>query len=126
MDGELFIPITMFVAMAVVIWKFIDSRQKVRTIALEKGTVDENFKYLFGTLRQFGSESKPSGYVALKWGLATLLIGAALLISIPLQAFRWAQIHQGELITGLIFTAGGLGFLIYYAIVAGAEKKENK
>ncbi|MBE0643574.1 MAG: hypothetical protein IH600_05805 [Bacteroidetes bacterium] len=117
--NDMLIPITMFIAAAVVLWKFIDSRQKVRTMALEKGSIDENMKYLFG------SQSKPNRFAALKWGLAALFIGVALLLSIPLQAFSWAQIHQGELITGLIFTGGGLAFLMYYMIVAKAERSED-
>ncbi|MFA6233488.1 MAG: hypothetical protein WC824_04765 [Bacteroidota bacterium] len=125
MDGELLIPITMFVATAVVLWKFIDSRQKIRAIALEKGSIDENFKYLFNS-SLMNSQGKPNRYSTLKWGLAAMFIGLSLLLSISLQAFKWAQYHQGELITGLIFTAGGLAFLLYYAIVAKAEKKEGK
>lgn len=122
--AEMLIPITMFISMAVVFWKFIDSRQKVRMMALEKGTVDENFKFLFGS--QMRNFSKPNRFGALKWGLAALLIGVSLLISIPLQGFYWAQLHQGELITGLIFTGGGLAFLIYYALVSKEEKNSEK
>ncbi len=120
MDSELLVPIVMFICIAAVLWKFFDGRQKVRTIALEKGTVDENFKFLFG------SRSKPNRYGALKWGLAAMLIGVSLLISIPLQGFAWARVHQGELITGLIFTAGGLAFLIYYLLVAKAERSAGE
>ncbi len=119
MDEEILIPITMFIATAVILWKFIDSRQQIRAMALEKGNIDENMKYLFT------SQHKPNRFAALKWGLAGLLIGLALLLSIPLQAFSWAQIHQGELITGLIFTGGGLAFLIYYLMVAKAEARER-
>lgn len=125
MDNELFIPITLFVATAVVLWKFIDSRQKIRAIALEKGSIDENFKYLFNS-SFMNSQGKPNRYSTLKWGLAAMFIGLSLLLSISLQAFWWAQEHEGELITGLIFTAGGLAFLLYYAIVAKAEKKEGE
>ncbi len=122
--SEMLIPITMFVSIAVVMWKLIDSRQKVRMMALEKGSIDENFNNLFATERGFFS--KPNRHGALKWGLVALLIGLALLISIPLQSFYWAQIHDDELITGLIFTGGGLAFLIYYKIVSGEEKSAVK
>ena len=51
--------------------------------------------------------------------------GAALLIAIPLQQFSWADRHEGELVTGMIFLAGGLAFLIYYVMVSKQEMKES-
>lgn len=119
-DSEMLIPIVLFICIAAVLWKFFDGRQRVRTIALEKGTVDENFKFLFGTFHS------PNRYAALKWGLAATLIGVSLLITIPLQAFAWARLHQGELITGMIFIAGGLAFLLYYMLVAKAERRTGE
>lgn len=109
MAEDILIPFILFTSTAVILWKFFDSRQKVRIAAIEKGSVDENIKYLFGNLFK-----KPSRLGTLKWGLAAAFIGAALLISIPLQAFEWARWHKGELITGLIFLSGGLAFLVYY------------
>lgn len=50
---------------------------------------------------------------------------AALLITIPLQQYSWADSHEGELITGMIFLAGGLAFFIYYVIVSKQEAKES-
>ena len=120
MLSEVLIPISMFAAIAVVLWKYWDSKQKVRLAALERGLVDENLKYLLGSYA-----SRPNRYGALKWGLAALLIGAALLITIPLQQYSWADRHEGELITGMIFLAGGLAFLIYYIIVSKRETKER-
>jgi hypothetical protein len=117
MEGIL-VPIAMFAAVAVVLWKFFDTRNKVRMLALEKSMVNEDLKFLFS-----GSNSRPSRHTTLKWGLVALFIGLGLLIVIPLQQFSWAQGHEGELITGIIFLCGGLAFLIYYAIATKNEKK---
>jgi hypothetical protein len=117
---DILVPFFIFASTGAVLWKFFDSRQKVRITALEKGGVDENMKFLFGT-----EASKPNRHGTLKWGLAAMFIGIALLISIPLQAFEWAQYHKGEMITGLIFTGGGLAFLIYYAVAAKKERHEG-
>ena len=117
MEGIL-VPIAMFAAVAVILWKYYDSKQKVRTMAIEKDIVNENLKYLFSA-----SANKPNRYSTLKWGLTALFIGIGLLIVIPLQQFSWSHKHEGELITGVIFFCGGLAFLIYYAI---ATKKDNE
>jgi hypothetical protein len=69
--------------------------------------------------------ARPNRYSTLKWGLVALFIGASLLVVIPLQQFAWAQHHEGELITGIIFLAGGLAFLLYYSIVSKREKAEE-
>lgn len=120
MADEIIIPFTLFTSIAVILWKFFDGRQKVRIAAIEKGSIDENIKYLFGS-----SYRQPSRLGALKWGLAAAFIGIAVLVSIPLQAFEWARSHQGELITGLVFTGGGLAFLIYYAVAEKAAAHEK-
>ncbi|MDT8323350.1 MAG: DUF6249 domain-containing protein [Bacteroidota bacterium] len=120
MLSEILIPISFFAATAVVLWKFFDSRHRIRMMIIERGLIDENLKYLFGSVT-----SQPNRYSTLKWGLVALFIGAALLVVIPLQQFAWAQYHEGELITGIIFLAGGLAFLLYYGIVSKREKAEK-
>ncbi|PLX30923.1 MAG: hypothetical protein C0600_07065 [Ignavibacteria bacterium] len=116
MEGIL-VPIAMFAAVAVILWKYFDSKHKVRMLALEKDLVNENLKYLFSA-----QSAKPNRFGTLKWGLTALLIGLALLIVIPLQQFGWAQDHEGELITGVIFIGGGLAFLIYFFIATRKDK----
>ena len=124
MNEDIVIPIVMFGSTAFVLWKMFDSRQKVRIAALEKGSIDENIKYLFGNVLG-NAERKPSRLGTLKWGLAAAFIGFALLLSIPLQAFDWGRHHQGELITGLIFAGVGLAFLVYYGIAKKADERER-
>lgn len=117
MEG-IFVPLAFFAAVAVILWKFFDSRHKVRMLALEKDMVNENLKHLFS-----GNATKPNRFSTLKWGLTALLIGVGLMVVIPLQQTSWAQGHEGELITGMIFLCGGLAFLIYYLI---ATKKDQR
>jgi hypothetical protein len=119
MLSDVLIPISMFAAIAVVLWKYFDTKHKTRMAVIERGLVDENLKYLFGSF-----SARPNRFSVLKWGLAALLIGAALLLTIPLQQYSWATRHEGELITGMIFLGGGLAFVIYYGIVAKREKHE--
>lgn len=116
---EIFVPFVIFATIGIILWKFFDSRQKVRLAAIEKGDINENMKYLFGAM------PKPNRHGALKWGLAAFFVGLALMISIPLQAYEWAQYHQGEIIIGLACTAGGLAFLLYYFIEGKMERRER-
>ena len=116
MEGIL-VPVAMFAAIAVILWKYFDSKHKVRMLALERNLVNEELKHLFS-----GQSMKPNRYSTLKWGLTALFIGVGLLIVIPLQQTTWAQDHEGELITGMIFLCGGLAFLIYYVIAARKEQ----
>ena len=116
---EILVPFIVFASIGIVLWKFFDSRQRVRIAAIEKGNIDENMRYLFSTM------SRPSRHGALKWGLAALFVGLALMASIPLQAYEWAQYHQGEIIIGLACTAGGLAFLLYYFIEGKMERRER-
>mgnify|MGYP000406889963 FL=1 len=120
MLAEVLIPISMFAAIAVVLWKFFDTRHKMRMMIIERGLIDENLKYLFGSVT-----ARPNRYSTLKWGLVALFIGASLLVVIPLQQFAWADRHEGELITGIIFLAGGLAFLLYYSIVSKREREQE-
>jgi len=117
MLAEVLIPMTMFIAAGVILWKFFDSRHRLRMTIIERGMLDENLKYLYGNIT-----SRPNRYGTLKWGLVAMFIGAALLVVIPLQQLSWSHDHEGELITGSIFLSGGIAFLLYYLIVSKREK----
>ena len=117
MDGEILIPITMFISMAVILWKFFESRHKERMFIVEKGLVNEDLRFLYNR-----SPVDPNRNATLKWGLIILLVGAALLVSIPLQQIPGIQSFNGILIPGMICFAAGLGFLVYYAL---AGKKQD-
>ncbi|MCB2204019.1 hypothetical protein KQI65_04665 [bacterium] len=118
MFAEVLIPLSFFAAVAAILWKFFDTRHKLRMAIVEREQVNENLRHLFRHVT-----ARPNRYSTLKYGLMALFIGIALLVVIPLQQFAWAEHHEGELITGIIFMAGGLAFLVYYFIVSKRESE---
>jgi hypothetical protein len=119
MDEEILIPITMFISTAFILWKYFEARHKERMYIVEKGLVNEELRYLYN--RQ---PADPNRNATLKWGLIVILIGASLLIAIPLQQIPGIKEYNGMLIPGLIFFAAGLGFLLYYAIASRKERTQ--
>ncbi len=117
MEGVIAI-ILIFGGSALILWKFFDSRHKEKMILIEKGLVNEDLKYLYSNRLR-----SPNRYSTLKWGLVALFIGLAVLLSIWLQQFSWADQHVDALYPGMIFLGAGLAFLIYFAI---ASKKGDK
>ena len=102
MPGEL-IPIVLFVIVPVIIK--IVSDNSVRKMLIEKGMVDENIKYLYGSKFDRGVPG------ALKWGMVCTALGLAIYVGqIAAPDIR----HEMTLAGMLIF--GGLALILYYFI----------
>jgi len=82
---------------------------------INKGLVDEKIKFLYNG----GSYARALNN--LKWGMVLVGIGAAALIG----NFSPDYFEEGGTL-GLMFVFGGIGFLVYYALLARATKKEKK
>ena len=93
----------------------IVSDNKVRTLLIEKGEINENTRYLYAN-RSVGNLP-----ASIKWGLVCIGIGLAFLLSIlaPNEL-------QGEITVGGIFLLSGLGLLVYYYIGNRLYKKQQK
>ena len=105
MQGEFFIPITLFAAIGVVLYSFIKSRHTERMAIIEKGLNEEQLSYLMKTKRKTDYYSNWS----LKLGAVLIGIGLAIIIGsiVPYDV-------QGEITTGLIFMLPGIGLLLVY------------
>lgn len=113
MDPEIFIPITLFGGIAVVLYKWLETRHKERVMIIEKGLINEELKYFY---KREGW--KPNPYSSLKWGLLAVFIGIGFLVSAYITQFL---IFNQDLATaGILFLFGGLGLTSFYVI---ANKK---
>lgn len=105
MQGEFFIPITFFAAIAVVLYGFIKSRHTERMAIIEKGLNDEQLSYLVRNKRK----TEYSSIWSLKLGAVLIGIGLAVIIGsiVPYDI-------QDEITTGLIFMLPGIALLLVY------------
>jgi hypothetical protein len=81
---------------------------------IQKGLVDEKIKFLYNGGKYAKALSN------LKWGMVLVGIGVAAL------AGNFAPDYFEEAGTlGLMFIFGGIGFLVYYALLAKHEKEDS-
>lgn len=110
---EKLIPITMIIAIVAIVK--IVSDNKIKRLAIEKGLVGENLKYLY--LERF--ERWVPG--SLKWGIVLVSLGLALLV---------IRIYPGdisdELTVGSMFLFAGLGLIVYYFVANQIVKKAKQ
>jgi len=116
MQEEILIPITLFVAVGVILYHFIKTRHSERMAIIEKGVNDEQMAYLLRTRKREGNN------------LLTLKIGAVL-IGVGLAILGGAFVDpsiQDETIAGLIFLLPGIGLLLVYAVARKLDKGEER
>jgi hypothetical protein len=95
----------------------IITEYKLKRRLLDKAQVDEGFSSaLADSLKTLTTSKENNPYPSLKWGLVTLGIGIALIVTNFLE-FNYRQS------SGLLLTGASLGFLVYYLIVISKEKK---
>jgi len=105
MQEEILIPITMFAAIAIVLYQFIKSRHSERMTIIEKGLNEEQLSYLLKSKKGMASNTNWS----LKLGAVLVGVGLAVIIGaiVPYDL-------QEEITTGLIFMLPGVGLLLVY------------
>ena len=108
----LFMPIASFIAIAFIIKIISDNR--TRRVAIEKGMLNENLKYLYYDRFEHHLPS------ALKWGIILIAVGSAIFVG---RMFPYDIMEEVTIGTMLIFA--GCGLILYYYI-ANRMVKKNK
>lgn len=108
-----FVPMTIFFVIAYVV-KII-SDNKIRKLAIEKGMVSEDMKFLYSD--QYEGKVPAS----LKWGFVLIGIGLALFIGQMAPSAITEEITVG----GMFFFAG-VGLVIYYFVANRIYKKAKQ
>ena len=105
MQEEILIPITMFLAIGVVLYHYVKTRHTERMAIIEKGLNDEQLRY-FKT-RKRGIDSGWS----IKLGSVLIGVGLAVVIGamVPYDI-------QDSITVGLIFMLPGIGLLLVYKL----------
>ena len=116
MQEGLLVPITMFVSIAVVSWKFIDSRHRERTAIIEKGLNPSDYMQLYKH-QSFAINPLAN----LKWGLLAIFAGLGTLIAAVLSS--WYHYEEGAIFPGVILVLGGVGLVVFY-LIASKKVKE--
>ncbi len=104
MDEELLVPITLFVAIAVILWKFLENSHQQKMTMIERGMTP-------GSLRQERRVRDPLS--ALKWGLIGTFVGSGLLGGLVLTDLF--NLDDG-VIPAMALIMGGIALIIYYTI----------
>lgn len=111
MVEEIMIPITLFVSVAVIFWKYFDTRHRENMAMIERGItiapappkVDRSTRYL-------------------TWGLLCLFIAVGLITGIILtREFGVVE----EIIPAIMILCGGIALLANYGILRAKEKGED-
>ncbi len=97
------VPVTLFIVFAVIIKIFSDNR--VRRLAIEKGVVNEDMKFLY--FDRFEGKVPSS----LKWGFVLIGIGLAVFIG-QLVPYDMTE----EITIGGMFFLAGVGLVVYYFV----------
>ena len=113
MEEEILIPITMFVAIAIVLYQFLKSRHAERMAIIDKGLNEDQLSYLLRTKKSASSYD---------WSLkiGAVLVGVGLAVLLGTMA---PYDYQEQVITGLVFLFPGIGLLVVYRL--GNKKLEN-
>ncbi|HEX9970481.1 MAG TPA: DUF6249 domain-containing protein [bacterium] len=107
------VPIVIFIVIAVIVKVLSDNR--VRRLAIEKGIVNEDMKFLYSD--RFEGKVPSS----LKWGFVLIGIGLALFIGQMAPSSITEEITVG----GMFFFAG-VGLVIYYFVANRIYKKAKQ
>ena len=108
----LFIPIASFIAIAFIVKSISDNR--TRRVAIEKGMLNEDLKYLFYDKFEYHLPS------ALKWGIILIGVGMAVFVG---RIFPYDIIE--EVTIGIMLIFAGCGLILYY-FIANRMVKKNK
>jgi hypothetical protein len=112
-DGEVLIPITMFISFAAMTFGIVYMRTRQNLAMIEKG------------MNPKSKENRPAPFTSLKWGLVGIGCGAGLLLAYFIDEFiiRTNYINRDHnnpaIYFSLIGIGGGIGLVISYMI----EKK---
>ena len=116
MQTEFLIPMTLFSACAVVLWKFIDSRHQERKAIIDKGLSPSDYMQLYKH-QAFATNPLSS----LKWGLLSMFVGGGVLIGLVLR--EWYHVDEA-VFPSFILIIGGIGLIVFY-LLASKKMKEN-
>lgn len=107
MREEMLIPLTIFISVAVLIWKALTIRHAERMDMLARGLTTSDMRAGYDGMR--------SAMRSLKWGLVLTVGGAGFLLGFIIQNYVTHDINEHPAIMfGLTFISGGVGMLIYY------------
>lgn len=107
MDSPFLVPIVFFIAVAVVLYVFIQARHRERMAMIEKG--------FDASLLQSDIRNRTGKYGALKVGIVAIGVGLGFLIGSILEATT--TIDNDVAYFSMITLFGGFGLIIYYLLV---------
>jgi len=108
------VPITMFIAIAVILWKVFDSRHIERKAIIEKGLNPSDYMEMY---KRHAFATNPLW--SLKWGLVAICVGVGVLIAMVLN--NWY--HDERIFPSMILLLGGIGLVVFY-LIASKKVKE--
>ena len=116
MQAEILIPITLFVASAAVIWKFVDSRHQERKAIIDKGLNPSEYMELY---KHHAFATSPLS--SLKWGLLSMFVGGGVLIGLVLR--EWYHVDEA-IFPSFVLIMGGMGLIVFYLLASKTMKEK--
>jgi ABC-type polysaccharide/polyol phosphate export permease len=109
-----FVPITLFASIGVILWKFFESKHKERMGIIDKGLNPADYVELY---KHHAFATNPLS--SLKWGLVAMFVGVGILIATVLN--NWY--HDEMIFPGVILLLGGIGLIVFYSIASKKIKE---
>ena len=103
MNGEVFIPISMFASLAIILWIYFTNRNKERMALIEKGADAKLFK------------TQRSPISALKWGMLFLGVGIGVLFGNIIAANT--NLEEAVAYISMISLFGGISLIIHHVLI---------
>ncbi len=117
MQEGLLIPLTLFTAIAVVLYQFIKTRHAERMAIIEKGVSDEQLSYLLRAKKRTSSND-----LSIKIGAISIGVGLAILLGNITAPHDMVE----EIVTGLVFLFPGIALLLSYKyLLQNSDKGED-
>jgi ABC-type Fe3+-siderophore transport system permease subunit len=108
--GEMFIPITFFAAVVLILWVYFTNRNKERMALIEKGGNADMFR------------TKGNRLSSLKWGMLLVGIGIGILFGNIIETTT--ALEEETAYFSMIFLFGGIALISYYLIAGKLENKD--
>jgi len=112
---EILVPLTLFLVTGILIWKYIDGRQKESQAMLEKGLMPVDNRRT--------TISRRYTMITLKWSLLAIFSGIGFILGLVLR--RFVDIDEVIILPSTVI-CGGIGLLIFYFIATRALKESER
>ena len=115
MNGDILVPMSMFLAIFGVVYLYLSTRNKERLALIEKG-VD-------ASIFMRGAQDRPPFYKVILLNLALLLMGIGIGAFVALLLATYTSLNENALYPAIIFTMAGASLFVGFNLTKNLDQK---